>query len=269
MPMKHLLTLLLATALLPACDYDTFRDSAPEPVPEPVSNAPISLLRQHYYDRSVRITEPIVFSGIVTSSDRAGNFYRTLVVEDESGAVEIRAGLYDLHNLFPTGHRVEIAAQGMVTGYRLGVMQLGRAGDDWSARPCDYFLHRPQLEAHLRCSLHAEPFEAAEISLAELKEELCGRLVTVRGVASDAAPRACWAPAPDQADNYSYNGYRLFRDGNGDSITVITSSYASFAGHPVPEGRLSLTGILLYGSDDSGRKTFLLKLRDENDVRKD
>ncbi|HAD56168.1 MAG TPA: hypothetical protein DCG00_01680 [Alistipes sp.] len=57
-----------------------------------------------------------------------------------------------------------------------------------------------------------------------------------------------------------------FRDAAGDSVAVVTSGYASFAGDTVPAGRVTLTGILMYGKFGGTREVFALKLRDGNDV---
>ena len=46
----------------------------------------------------------------------------------------------------------------------------------------------------------------------------------------------------------------------------MTSGYASFAGDTVPAGRVTLTGILMYGKFGGTREVFALKLRDGNDV---
>lgn len=51
-----------------------------------------------------------------------------------------------------------------------------------------------------------------------------------------------------------------------DSVAVVTSGYASFAGDTVPAGRVTLTGILMYGKFGGTREVFALKLRDGNDV---
>lgn len=64
-------------------------------------------------------------SGNVTTSDREGNFFRSFFIEDETGAVEIRAGLYDLHAVYRLGQQVTVVADSLTLGLTGGVLQLG------------------------------------------------------------------------------------------------------------------------------------------------
>ena len=82
-----------------SCDYDQFDPPNSEPGSVPVTTMDIATLRAFYQDDPVWVVgqRSVVVSGYVTTSDQAGNFYRSFFIEDETGAVEIRAGLYDLY----------------------------------------------------------------------------------------------------------------------------------------------------------------------------
>ena len=98
---RYILGLFLATAMLIVagcnhCDAPDTLDAVPES-----TNISIAELRNKTSKSGQKIEQELIIGGYVTSSDKAGNFYRTFTIEDFSGGAEIMAGLYDLHNLFP------------------------------------------------------------------------------------------------------------------------------------------------------------------------
>ena len=104
-----------AAALLAAgCGYDDFGEPHPADETAPLPNMSVATLRERCAVGPVAFSgSGVVLSGYVTTSDRADNFYRTLMLEDNSGAVEVCAGLYDLHNDYPVGCRLTLSADGL------------------------------------------------------------------------------------------------------------------------------------------------------------
>lgn len=74
-----------------------------------------------------------------------------------------------------------------------------------------------------------------------------------------------WAQ-PADGDMQPETGTAMFRDIDGGRIAVVTSGYAAFAGERIPTGKVTLTGILMYGKFDGGSDCFALKFRDLDDV---
>ncbi len=214
-------------------------------------------------ETEMTFAEDIRIAGRVVSSDRAGNFYNTFFIDDGTGAAEVMAGMPDLDAVYHPGQRVSIRAKGLAVGWRDGAMQIGLPPEPGNRFATGYFYHRAVIRGYVAAERDLEPVEPLEVSLAELGGDLCGRLVRIAGLEADTvADAATWAsalPAPA-------TGYVKFRSSTADSITVVTSGYASFALAPVPRGRVALTGILFYGRGGASRDHFLLKLRDENDI---
>ena len=104
-----------AAALLAAgCGYDDFGEPHPADETAPLPNMSVATLRERCAVGPVAFSgSGVVLSGYVTTSDRADNFYRMLMLEDNSGAVEVCAGLYDLHNDYPVGCRLTLSADGL------------------------------------------------------------------------------------------------------------------------------------------------------------
>lgn len=244
--------LLLALLLAAAACHDGGFPLPDEPAGEAATTT-IAELRRLHTGGSVTVEGDISVSGRITADDRSGNFYRTLVLEDEDAGMEIRAAVDRLHVDFPVGCRVTLRLRGLALGSSCGVLQAGAPSAPGSRYPTDYIPSRPALDAALhRLAYSVEPVEAARISLTQLATERCGTLVRIDGLRYE----------PEELDEASWAGYRRFVDDRGGVIHTYVSEYADFARREPPAGRCILRGILQY---DDARGRYQLKLRDERD----
>ncbi len=255
--MKRLLTATLLLLLCTGCGEHDFE----APADLPVSMAPtltIAQLQARHRSGLLALTEDEVIGGVVTASDGSGNFYRSFIVEDATGALEVMAGLYDLHALYPEGRVVYVSLKGLTLGVSDGVYQLGldegyRAG---------YLNHPALLDRHIFRGGWNTDFRPAIVSIPQLTDNWTGRLVTIYGLTLNGAGTATWAtPEGD-----SFTGYPLEKDvratdPQGNRVYIYTSGYADFAGEAIPPGPLAITGIVL--KED---KNFRLKMREQRDV---
>ena len=214
----------------------------------------IASLRDSYAGTAYTVTSPVVVTGTVTSCDRASNFYRTFCIEENGAALEIVAGIDQLHNDFPVGSRVALRLEGLTVGESFGVLQVGRAPVPGSGYEVDYLGSRAALgRAVSRCGEQTEPIAPACLTIPELTPRRGGTLVRIDALRY----------TPEDLTTTSWAGYKRFTDADGNTIYTYVRSYADFAGPEVPAGWLSLTGILQY--DDAGDGRYMLKLRDEED----
>jgi hypothetical protein len=213
-------------------------------------------------EAEMTFAEDIALSGRVVSSDREGNFYNTFFIDDGTGAAEIMAGMTDLDAIFHPGQRIFIRARGLAVGWRDGAMQLGLPPEPGNRYATGYFYHRAVIRAWITAERNIEPVVPIDVSPGDLDRNLCGRLVRIAGLRVDPLAARVWAtvsPAPA-------TGYVKFRASPADSVTVVTSGYASWAAASIPRGEVTLTGILFHGRGEGPRDHFLLKLRDEKDI---
>jgi len=221
-------------------------------------NADMSVLQRIYDGSPATVNEDIVVTGTVVSSDAGGNFYRTVVVQDPTGTVEIMAGLDYLYRTYPVGSRVSVRLQGLAVGQTDGILQIGLPAESWDYLPAIYLSHRAIVDAHVRRTGMMNAVKPERMVIGDLTRRACGRLVTISAVACDDEA-ATWADG-------EYRCYRKFRDRNSDSIYVVTSPYARYASRNIPRDTVDLTGILLYGKAGGSRDCFILKMRTEDDV---
>ena len=179
--------------ILCRCGYNDFDPVRPEEREIPNPTCPIADLRPMYNGVPAEITASnIIISGRVTTSDRTNNFYRTFIVEDHTGAVEIRAGLYDMHNIYRVGQRVTILAEGLTLGMDNGLLQLGRRSIV-SRYEVDYIDHPALLDKYVLTDNGIEPVPPAVVAIPELNDGMIGRLITIKELKLDCAADTTWA----------------------------------------------------------------------------
>ena len=62
------------------------------------------------------INKNIIISGIVSTTDRPGNFYKSFYIQDETGGMEIKMGKNGLYNDYEPGQRVFVKCKGLTLG---------------------------------------------------------------------------------------------------------------------------------------------------------
>ena len=249
--------LLFATLLVVGCDYDRFDPIEPRDETEWVPNAELSDVR-HSFAVATTIREDMVITGRVVTSDEGGNFYRTLVIEDATGALELMIGMDYLYRTYPVGSLLAVRLQGLAIDEYNGVLRVGLQPESWDYRTTSYMSHQAIVDRYVYRANSLVAPEPKRLSAGELTKHLCGRLVTVENLRADDEA-VTWAEG-------RYTSYRKFRDERGDSIYVQTSPYARFAAQELPSDEVSITGVLYYGEVSGGRKTFIIKMCDEKGV---
>lgn len=136
---------LLALCGLSCGCRDRF-DVPDTPADAPAANITIASLHAFLHAETVVVREELTVSGTVVSSDEAGNFYRTLVLDDGTGGAELRIAEYNLYTICPPGCRLTVSLRGCALGERNGVLQIGLPPDAYSPYPTGYISSRVLLE---------------------------------------------------------------------------------------------------------------------------
>ena len=254
--MRRGVTLFLL-AFLCGCHDASFEEPTPN-VESEAANVTIAELHNRFVKDPFVITGDLIVKGIVTTSDHADNFYRTLCIEDHGAALEFMAGIDHLHNDYPLGAHVTLRLQDLTLGKSRGVLQVGRKAEAGSGYPTAYLCSPAAVAAHLcRGEERLVTPVPTVYTIDELTPARCGTLVCIKALRY----------VPDELADGSWNGYSRFCDHAGHYVFAYVRSYADFAADEIPTGDCSLTGILQY--DTSGEGRFILKLRDSDDRQLD
>lgn len=257
--------LLIVCVMLIGCGYDRFGEYN---IPEHELQKPTVTIRELtnlYSDKAVTVNQEYVIQGYVSTSDRENNFFRSFIIQDHSGAVEIMAGLYNLHNIYPLGQHVTVRVYGLTLAAYNSVVQLGATKINGGANDVDYIGYRSEVD---RCVIRNSERHAVTptvLRMDQLDEQYCGMLVRVENVAYHEDPPPIWG-ATNPVTGEPTTAYRKFIDASENAVYVSCSGYADFAGEQIPSGLVSLTGILQYGKAGTYKNVFIIKIRDLDDV---
>lgn len=260
------LLIICVVALLLGCNYDKFGTLPQRELPDVAPNMDIADMRALYRDKPLHIYDDVVIAGHVTATDKSNNFYRTFMIQDASAAIEVKAGLQDLHNIYRQGQHIIVLCKDLSIGLSAqGVLQIGVGREGWDGLYVDYFGYKSLLSKHLLRNTEVVSIEPQQLSIPWLDESMTGLLVKIDALTLETDELDTWTT--EQEALYTSTHYRRFKDREGNEIIVATSIYANFARKTIPRSELSLVGVLQYGKmSNSGAQRFSLKLRNEQDV---
>jgi len=214
-------------------------------------NTTIKALKNLYQGNSFEITDALVIEGQIVMDDRSGNYYKTLVIQDATGGIEIKINKTDLYSSFPVGTTFTVDCKNLwLTDYN-GLIQL--AGD---ASGQVLGLTDSELAQHIRSQSGTAPAPKV-VNISQLNADLVSTLVRfdeVQFIKADTSKT--WA---DAVQNFSIN--RTLEDCNSLQVIVRTSGFADFADAKTPGAKGSITGVLGIFNG-----TYQLYIRDLNDV---
>ncbi|MFI3282983.1 MAG: DUF5689 domain-containing protein [Rikenellaceae bacterium] len=250
---------IVAVAFLSGC-YDSFGGGGELTSSDiPTSNITIRELADMVVTEKMLIYDDIVIQGVVTSTDRNGNFYKTFVVESGGYGVEILEGAYDSYVTHDVGRVVSVKLKGLALSRYMGVLQVGLEASAGSYYTLDYLSAQQIIDKYIYCGDSDVDVVPYDIEYADLTEEMCGRLVRIGSLTH--------LPSDDDVQPYMWGGYQQFVDNDDNSIYCYTSDYANFSLLEIPSSEVSLCGVLQWGeiSGVSGGEKYILEMRGVED----
>lgn len=142
------------------------------------------------------IDQNIVISGIVSTTDRYGNFYKSFYIQDDTGGMEIKLGKNGLYNDYLPGQRVyvscrdlELGMYGYKKGSGMGMVQIG-FHDPSGDYETSYLESSLLIDTHVFKGAVGREVEPVVIDAADLPgsgdtqatNEYLGKLVTIKNL---------------------------------------------------------------------------------------
>jgi len=206
------------------------------------------------------ITNDLVIGGTVVMDDRSGNYYKTIVIQDSTGGIEVKFSNGYLYNRYPVGRKIYIRCNGlMLTDYNDLPQLIGGVVVE-NGQSTDVGITENQERTQVvRGFLGAAPVPKV-VSISQITASHISTLITLEDVEFVKADSAqTWADVPSLT---SLN--RTIQSCSGAQLLVRTSGFADFAIQKTPRGKGSITGVLGVYNDD-----YQLYIRDLNDVAMD
>lgn len=155
-----------------------------EPV-EMEANTTISELKDMYVTngrKPITITGNVTIAGQVTTSDKVGNLYKSLYIQDETAGIELKIGKNGLYNEYKLGQWIYVNCEGLTVGDYNGMIQIGYS-DPTGEYETSYMEHSSIIDTHVFKGPYDEPVQPVEVTEADLRKKTnLGRLVTIKGL---------------------------------------------------------------------------------------
>lgn len=194
-----------------------------------------------------QVSQPMQLKVVVAGNDEGSNIYKSLYVQDNTGAFAISIDQSGLFGAFSVGQCVLIELKDLYVGGYEKQPQIGtlyfneNKGVDQVGRMTRYQWQRHFKLLNPEEGLSAKPIVTDKMSKLNIERD-CGRLVTLVGVRmQDADGVKVFAPSDGSV---TLLGGCANREITGMSDVVVrTSTYAKFANMPMPTEKLTITGI--------------------------
>jgi hypothetical protein len=152
-------------------------------------NTTIAQLKALYDGKPLHIDNDLVIGGKIISSDASGNIYRSLYIQDETGAIEVKIGNSGLYNDYKPGQMLYVKCQGLVIGNYGGMLQIG-ADDPTGEYETAYIDVKSLISSHIFKGEAGSPVTPQVVSEDELKSAIklgykspyFGKLVTLNNL---------------------------------------------------------------------------------------
>lgn len=235
---------------------------------------------------TVRIDDGIQIKGVVTGNDAEGNIYNEIALQDETGGILVCIAQGGLCGQMQVGQEILIDLGGLYIGAYRSQPQIGVPYTSTSASGAKstYPSRIARAEWQTRFKLIGKPdakkLVAKEFDYESLKGnetelyKYAGCLVKATGVGfAKADGKTTYAPKSEGAST-GYGVMRAFKnmttgkDYTTNEFGVRTSCYSDFAAEKLPEGKLTVTGILTcYKSQTRYNATVQILMRQQSDVQ--
>lgn len=142
--------------------------------------------------KPMEITGNVWIKGQVTSSDKTGNIYRELYIQDKTGGIDLKLGKSSLYSEYSLGQWVYVYCDGLTLGAYNGMPQLGLEADQTTTNEYEtsYIDVQAIIDQHVFRGAFDKPLKPAEVTEADVKAsisagfkgDLWGKLVTIKGL---------------------------------------------------------------------------------------
>ncbi len=253
---------LAITALFISGCEDDFAEPPVQDFPSIQSNTTIAELKALHdiaKEDATLIEDDLIIEGTVTANDRSGNFFKALVIQDETAAIEVRIDVNDVYLDYPVGTKAYVICKNLYVGDFSNKHQISATeqGDE---------IPEPIMGVHVvpggPADLIIEPqvidlanYQSGDFDQATL--ELTNMLVRLENV--EFACQNAGNQLADAINKESVNA--VINDCNNNTIEMRTSGFADFAFMPAPTGNGSITAI--FGVFTTTRQ---ITIRDMNDL---
>ncbi|MBR3990016.1 MAG: hypothetical protein IKI85_05670, partial [Bacteroidales bacterium] len=224
-------------------------------------------LKALYKTGPVTIDQNIWIKGKVISSDKSGNIYNEMYIQDgksaaDGSAITLKLGKSSLYNEYPVGSWVYVKCQHLTLGAYNGMLQLGMGADQTATNEYEtsYINLQAIIDAHVFRGFQDEPFAPVALTEDALKaavsagasDKIWGKVVTLKGCVYGDQIFALFYPNSNMAHKSGNPENRVFLSDNGtwgvDTWACTKAGYIGYLQSGVWDQAEVGSGATRYGS---------------------
>ncbi|MBR4994615.1 MAG: hypothetical protein IKY82_00990 [Alistipes sp.] len=219
-------------------------DNSPTDYPDtPHGRITIAHLKSMCRAESQIITEDISIEGYIVVNDLYKEFVKSIIVGDDSGCIEIDVDTDSTAEIFTVGARIIVYCSSLAIGEYGGNIRLGAAPSG------SYSVDRIKREDFSRYFLldisYPKAIEPTVKKIEDITTADIGNYIMLNDVTFTDGGAKSWCDIDDESGKY-ITTEREIADPQGNTLLVRTISDCVYRDETLPEGKVSLCGIVEY-----------------------
>ena len=242
-------------------DFSTPNVDCDEPVLQ-VTNTIAQVKDMYTFGGATVIEDDVVIEGYVVSSDKSGNIYKSISIQDKpenpTSAIKISIDETNLYAKYDVGRKIYVKLKGLAVGYSFGSIQIGKAEAGELGRISTY-----EINNYILRSCEVATVVPKKVAITELNESMLEMLVEIENVQFKTTEIG--QAYGNIGNSGTVNRVLESFDSNCniiDEVIVRNSGYSNFKDQLLPEGKGSVVAIFSNYYED-----YQLYLRDTDDVK--
>ena len=231
--------------------------------PEITATNTIAQVKDMYtFGGATKIETDIIIEGYVVSSDKSGNIYKSLSIQDKpenpTAAIKTSIDQSDIYTTYNVGRKVYVKLKGLAVGYSFGSIQIGKASDTELGR-----IPALEVKNHIIRSCEVVEIIPKTITIEELDESMLEMLIQIDNVQFKTTELGnAYANIKNSTtENRTLESFNGNCNLTGE-VLLRNSGYSDFKNDLLPEGKGSVVAIFSNYYED-----FQLYIRDTDDVK--
>lgn len=232
---------------------------------EPEINATTSIqqVKEMYkFGGGFIIETDIIMEGYVVSSDKSGNIYKSISIQDKpenpTAAIKISINQTNTYTRYNVGRKIYVKLKGLAVGYSFGSIQIGKATGEGLEG-----ILGSELDKYIVRSCEVAEIIPKKVTISALNKDMLEMLIEIENVQFKSGDLGKSYGNPNNTTTVNRVLESVDDSCNFlDQVVLRNSGYASFKNNLLPEGKGSIIAIFSNYYDD-----FQLYLRDTDDVK--
>ncbi len=227
-----------------------------------VTNTIAQVKNMYTFGGATIIETDVVIEGYVVSSDKSGNIYKTISIQDKpenpTSAIKISIDETDIYTKYNVGRKIYIKLKGLAVGYSFGSIQIGKAVGTELAR-----IPSLELNNYIVRSCEVAEITPKLVTINELNEDMLEMFIEIENVQfKESELGSSYANIDNTStvnrvlENFNSNCNLL------DEVIVRNSGFADFKSQLLPEGKGNIVAIFSNYYED-----YQLYIRETEDVK--